>query len=142
MPSRLATDQRSNKSLLDDLTRPLDQVADNEGRGLDLVYQPDTLAHQEIHGLDIPGSRSVWWEPHKPEHRDSLARDRGGAHHRLIWPGRIPPRFLSQPRLYKRCPQGPVRGVRPAVPKERRTHGIGLGGRHELLLVQQMPIGF
>src|SRR5262249_41010943 len=79
MPSRLATDQRSSKSLLDDLTRPLDQVADNEGRGLDLVYQPDTLAHQEIHGLDIPGSRSVWWEPHKPEHRYSLARNLGRA---------------------------------------------------------------
>src|SRR5262249_52072223 len=79
--------QCRSKSLLDDLTRPLDQVADNEGRGLDLVYQPDTLAGQEIHGLDIPGSRSVWWEPHKPEHRYSLTRNLGLAHHRFIWPG-------------------------------------------------------
>src|SRR5215472_1907333 len=51
--SRVATDQYRCQSLLDELTRPLDQVADNRGRGHDLVHQPNALARQEIHGLDI-----------------------------------------------------------------------------------------
>src|SRR5262245_52258405 len=84
--SRLATAQRRSQPLLDELTRPLDQVVDNEGRGLDLVHQPDTLAHQEIHGLDISRCRRVRGESHEPQHRYSLARNLGLAHHRFIWP--------------------------------------------------------
>src|SRR4029077_17515322 len=82
---RLCCNQ-TGQALRNELTRPLDQVADDSGSGLDLVHQPNTLARQEIHGLDIPRSRSVRWEPHEPQHRYSLARNLGLAHHRFIRP--------------------------------------------------------
>src|SRR5499427_4763676 len=73
--SRVATAQYRRQSLLDELTRPLDQVADNRGRGHDLVHQPNALARQEIHGLDISRRHRVREEPHEPQHRDRLTRN-------------------------------------------------------------------
>src|SRR5262249_55736945 len=125
----------SSDSLLENLLRSLHQFPDDPTDGLDLVHQPDRLAGQQVHRVDVARRVTVGRESHEAQEGYGDAPDDRLADDRLVGSRLLTSRLLTQPLLDEGRPQGAVRGVGPAVPEQGGAHRVLLRRLEQLLLV-------
>src|SRR5262249_35483803 len=87
----------SAEPLLDYLAGLIHQLADERGGGLDLPYQANALAGEQVHRLNIAAGLRVGGKTHEAQHRHHLARDARLPDHRLRRTPFLAPGLRSPP---------------------------------------------
>ena len=78
------------------------ELSDHFRRGLDLLYQADTLPCEEIHGLKVPGGIGCGRKSHEAQERHGLTANLRLAGARLVGPLLAATRLFRQPAFDKR----------------------------------------